>query len=82
MEVLEVEPICLSLKTEDLELPRLARQFLFVSKNQMGWTEVADPSKLHSAASTVDEMDQKVYVGSIDYPGRIIKDMQTFLCKH
>jgi len=34
-----------------------------VSKNQRGKIEAADPSELHSAASTVDELDQKVYVG-------------------
>jgi hypothetical protein len=42
---------------------RLARQFLFVSMNQRGRIEVVDPSELHSAATTVEELDHKDYVG-------------------
>lgn len=51
-------------KTDTALIFRLARQFLCVSKNQRGKIEAADPSELHSAASTVDELDHKVYVGS------------------
>ncbi|XP_034903371.1 uncharacterized protein [Populus alba] len=51
-------------KTDTALIFRLARQFLCVSKNQRGEIEAADPSELHSAASTVDELDHKVYVGS------------------
>ncbi|KAG5231942.1 hypothetical protein OIU78_015081 [Salix suchowensis] len=51
-------------KTDTALIFRLARQFLFVSKNQRERIEVADPSELHSAAETVDELDHIVYVGS------------------
>ncbi|XP_010999987.1 PREDICTED: uncharacterized protein LOC105107673 isoform X2 [Populus euphratica] len=51
-------------KTDTALIFRLARQFLCVSKNQRGKIEASDPSELHSAASTVDELDHKVYVGS------------------
>ncbi|KAG6748652.1 hypothetical protein POTOM_048581 [Populus tomentosa] len=48
-------------KTDTALIFRLARQFLCVSKNQRGEIEAADPSELHSAASTVDELDHKVW---------------------
>ncbi|KAF9669509.1 hypothetical protein SADUNF_Sadunf14G0115000 [Salix dunnii] len=51
-------------KTNTALIFRLARQFLFVSKNQRERIEVADPPELHSAASTIDELDHKVYAGS------------------
>ncbi|KAJ6680409.1 LIPASE CLASS 3 FAMILY PROTEIN [Salix purpurea] len=51
-------------KTDTALIFRLARQFLFVSKNQRERIEVADPSELHSVAETVDELDHIVYVGS------------------
>ncbi|XP_010999988.1 PREDICTED: sn1-specific diacylglycerol lipase beta isoform X3 [Populus euphratica] len=48
-------------KTDTALIFRLARQFLCVSKNQRGKIEASDPSELHSAASTVDELDHKVW---------------------
>ncbi|CAK7348947.1 unnamed protein product [Dovyalis caffra] len=51
-------------KTDTALIFRLARQFLFVGKNQRGRTRVVDPSELHSAATTTEELDHKVHVGS------------------
>ncbi|KAI5599613.1 hypothetical protein BDE02_02G207500 [Populus trichocarpa] len=51
-------------KADKALICRLARQFLFVSMNQRGRIEVVDPSELHSAATTVEELDHKDYVGS------------------
>ncbi|KAJ6956297.1 hypothetical protein NC652_007398 [Populus alba x Populus x berolinensis] len=49
-------------KADKALICRLARQFLFVSMNQRGRIEVVDPSELHSAATTVEELDHKDYV--------------------
>ncbi|KAL3604834.1 hypothetical protein D5086_005693, partial [Populus alba] len=48
-------------KADKALICRLARQFLFVSMNQRGRIEVVDPSELHSAATTVEELDHKDY---------------------
>ncbi|KAL9397603.1 hypothetical protein Peur_011856 [Populus x canadensis] len=51
-------------KADKALICRLACQFLSVSMNQRGRIEVVDPSELHSAATTVEELDHKDYVGS------------------
>ncbi|KAG6787281.1 hypothetical protein POTOM_008920 [Populus tomentosa] len=48
-------------KADKALICRLAHQFLFVSMNQRGRIEVVDPSELHSAATTVEELDHKDY---------------------